>query len=103
MAEFKTWKEKKAFKQGFFAGLYKKKGNGATKIKPVGYSSVKEIPVNYQHNVLMSDSRYIEIRRNLDNDPNYYKTGSAFNADAVSLYKKKYGDSFLKRHYGIKK
>ena len=98
--------EKKSFRKGFLLGLFtSKKKKVSHNAKKHSFSSVDQIPLNNQHNVLFSDDRYRSIREQLlfsgryDGDPG----SKDLMKDSVALYKSRYGDSYLRKHYGIKK
>ena len=101
--------EKKAFRKGFLSGLFRSKKKKVKKSivvvkKKHSFSSIDQIPYNNQHNVLFDDERYRTIRDQLHYSGAYgYDIASDdLIKDSLALYKRRYGDSVLKKHYGIK-
>lgn len=97
---FKTKAERRAYAigrkhQAAICGKSPFKKTNVSKNVKLKRSSINNIPLNYQHNVLFSDERYYNIYHSYIRDG--LGTEEAYTL-AIPMYKKKYGDSVLKKH-----
>ena len=95
--------EKQSYKRGFLAGLFsgkKKKSSNRKNYTVVKKRTLADIPNHFQHNVLFDNDRYKSIYYQYKNEFGFnHETARDY---ALTMFKKEYGDSILRKHYNLK-